>query len=187
MADDAARIAQLEAELQRRDAELRDARAENAALRADGEQRDRALSEALEQQTATAEVLRVIASSPTDLQRVLQAIVESATRLCEADNTAFFRVEGDEFVRMANLRPGPVRLQLACGFLSFAARGSVGPYWTSARSATTTLRRLSIGSIQSQLGRIASASRRRETRRTASVVCLWSRCYARATLSAPWL
>ena len=74
------------------------------------------LRESLEQQTATADVLRVIASSPTDLQRVLQAIVESATRLCEADNTAFFRVEGDEFVRMANLRPGagspPVGLRI---------------------------------------------------------------------------
>jgi two-component system, NtrC family, sensor kinase len=50
--------------------------------------------EALEQQTATSEILRVIASSPTDLQPVFEAIVQSAVRLCEALNGGVFRFDG---------------------------------------------------------------------------------------------
>ena len=87
MADDRdARIAELEAE-------LRQARDENAALRTresalvgDVAYRDRALGEALEQQTATAEVLRVIASSPDRLPARPGRYWESAARLCDASD-----------------------------------------------------------------------------------------------------
>ena len=94
MADDPyARIAQLEAELQRRDVELGKACAEI-------EGRDRKLSEALEQQTGLAEVLRVIAASPTDLQHVLEAVAQRAFRLGRASSARIYLVEG-EILRMA--------------------------------------------------------------------------------------
>ena len=53
-----------------------------------------ALSEALEQQTATAEILRAISRSPSDVQPVFEAIAESAVRLCEAINGGVFRFDG---------------------------------------------------------------------------------------------
>ena len=53
------------------------------------------LKESLEQQTATSEILGVIASSPTDIQPVLDAVAENAARLCDASDASDLPCEGD--------------------------------------------------------------------------------------------
>src|SRR5262245_3528854 len=60
-----------------------------------------ALTEAREQQTATAGILRVISSSPTNLQRVLDAVAESAARVCHARDSHIRTLEGDVLRRVA--------------------------------------------------------------------------------------
>ena len=95
---------------------------ENARLIHEQQARNRQLTEALEQQTATSEILRVISSSPTDLEPVFQTILANATRLCTADLGVLFVYEAEsfkpvsvvgatpaysEFLRRNTLRPGP--------------------------------------------------------------------------------
>ena len=64
---------------------------ENVRLFKELEVRNRDLTEALGQQTATSEILSVISSSPTDVQPVFEAIAQSATRLCEGARPSFAR------------------------------------------------------------------------------------------------
>jgi GAF domain-containing protein len=88
------------------------------------ESRNRELTESLQQQTATSEILRVIASSPTDLQPVMEAVAENATRVCGATNSAIFRLEG-EHLRVVALH-GSLRRSLAIGDSIPLTRDTVG-------------------------------------------------------------
>ena len=67
---------------------------ENVRLFTELGARNRELTEALEQQTATSEILRVISRSPTDVQPVFEAINQSAIRLCEAVDGGVYRFDG---------------------------------------------------------------------------------------------
>jgi GAF domain-containing protein len=107
MPDDAARVAELEAALRTARDQLAIECAENAALR--------------ERETATAELLRIIASSPTDLQRVLDTIATSAATLCEATNGSVWRIVDGELHNVASL--GRARSRL--GDVFPVSRGSV--------------------------------------------------------------
>jgi len=83
---------------------------ENVRLFKALEARNRALTEALDQQTATSEILRVISRSPTDVQPVFDTIVTSAGRLCGAESAVVYRFEGEmaDAVALYNLNPGAI-------------------------------------------------------------------------------
>jgi len=73
---------------------------ENVRLFTELEKRNRDLGEALEQQTATSDILRVISRSPTDLQPVFDTIVKKALELCRASSANVFTYDG-ELVHLA--------------------------------------------------------------------------------------
>jgi GAF domain-containing protein len=81
---------------------------ENVRLFKELEERNTELREALEHQTATAEVLSIISRSPTDVQRVLDAIVESAARVCGIDDVLLRLHEGNKAVPRAHIGPIPI-------------------------------------------------------------------------------
>src|SRR5687767_15969526 len=82
---------------------------ENVRLFNELEVRNRDLTEALEQQTATSEILRAIANSPTEIQPVLDVIAENAARICGTPDVAISRVENDVYRWVATYGIVPTR------------------------------------------------------------------------------
>jgi signal transduction histidine kinase/HAMP domain-containing protein/putative methionine-R-sulfoxide reductase with GAF domain len=81
--------------------------ARQAAIAIDNVRLFNETKEGLEQQTAIAEILRVISSSPTDVQPVLEAIADRAARLCDAASASMYLIEGNVLRHLASKGPSP--------------------------------------------------------------------------------
>src|SRR5262245_39295145 len=95
---------------------------ENVRLFKELQEKNRALTESLEQQTVTADILQVISRSPTVVQPVFEALVRSASRLCQAPDVAMLLVEGDELRSAAGV--GPLYMSIPADFRIPLTRGS---------------------------------------------------------------
>src|SRR5215510_355544 len=85
----------------------------NAKLSQEVKELRRERDESLAREAATSDILRMIARSPIDIQSVLDAIAERAARLCDAEDTAIFRLDGN-FLRLA-AHFGPIPMADAVG------------------------------------------------------------------------
>ncbi len=80
---------------------------ENARLFAEVQQRNQEISQALEQQTATSEVLRLLSGLQPDLRSLLEVIAINAAKVCGADDTHIYRIEGETLKEWSHRGPIP--------------------------------------------------------------------------------
>jgi two-component system NtrC family sensor kinase len=97
---------------------------ENVRLFTELQASNRDLSEALQQQTATADVLKVISRSSFDLQAVLEIVVQNAVRLCDANKGFIYRQEGDSYRVAASYGHSPEFLEIVQRLPIHRDRGS---------------------------------------------------------------
>ena len=110
---------------------------ENVRLFEAEQQRTRELTESLEQQTATSEVLQVITSSPGDLEPVFETMLENAVRICDAKFGGIYRIEGDTIRLVATHADVPAAYAGARRFAPF--RPSPKHYFGRMMAARTVL------------------------------------------------
>jgi GAF domain-containing protein/HAMP domain-containing protein len=89
------------------------------------EQRTAELSETLQQQTATSEVLKVISRSAFDLQPILDTIVQTASRLCEAEFAMIHKLQGDKYHMVASNNATSAFVKYAANHTLTPGRGSI--------------------------------------------------------------
>ncbi len=117
--------AQLLAEVETLRKSLEDERAKLRRETATRQALERTLTEAIDQQTATAEILRVISGSSGDLQRVLDAVAASAARVWGATDAIIMRVEGHDMRRVAHFGPIPLVLPAVRRITSGSIAGAI--------------------------------------------------------------
>ena len=112
---------------------------ENTRLLSELRQRTDDLSESLEQQTATSDVLKVISSSPGELEPVFNAMLDNAVRICDAKFGVMFRFEGDESfaVAMRDLPPAFEKYQRTRGRRKPTPGSDLEKLWKSKRVVHT--------------------------------------------------
>ena len=139
----------------------------NTRLFEDLAARDADLSDSLEQHASTSAILRLISNSSADLGPMFEAIVQDAARLCEAQNSQLFRVEGET-----------MRLVARCGVKSTLEVGEARAISSQSVSGRAILEARTIhlpdllAEVEAEYPEIAAAIRREETRTTLGVPLL---------------
>ena len=131
------------------------------------------LRESLQQQTATADVLKVISRSAFDLQTVLDTLVESAARLCEADFAVMSRLQGSTYRHAASYGMPPELHGRLANFPIEAGQG------TTAGRAALTRKAVQVLDVQTEPGYMLSGP----MKQAAAHRCSPFRCCARASRS----